>query len=195
LDEAAERAGADTAGGDPPVGRAGPYVGAEVAARHMFTSILKPAPYDVEVENVDGCLTVMVAFATCPDRNRIVSVVSELAETDICEEPCWEFSFSIDVIALDGGFEPFRTQDRQIAAPYIPDDVRGRIMGVVSCSLLALVERANCALIYRVTKDRDPIEKSLKKHHLLTETLENAGFSILNEGTDPFSRRFWIMKA
>ncbi|MEH2547124.1 hypothetical protein V1283_003769 [Bradyrhizobium sp. AZCC 2262] len=160
----------------------------------MFASILKVAPYDIEVDIIDGCPAVTVNIAECPDRNKIVSVVCELAQTNICAEPCWEFSFSIDVFALDGCIEPFRTHDRQMAAPYIPAEIRGKIMDVVCHGLLALIEHANCGLIYRVTKDRDPTENSLKKHHLLTETLENAGYSVLDEGTDPFDRRFWLMQ-
>ena len=160
----------------------------------MFSSILKAAPYDIEVDEIDGCLTVIVAISTCQDRNRIVSVVCELIETDICEDPCWEFSFSIEVFALDGGIEPFSTQDRQIAAAYIPDEIRKDVMDVVCEGLKALINHAQCALVYRVTKDRDPVENGLKKHHLLTETLENAGYSVLEEGTDPFGRRFWIMR-
>jgi hypothetical protein len=160
----------------------------------MFSSILKAAPYDIEVDDSDGCLSVAVPIAECPDRNRIVSVVCELVETNICADPCWEFSFSIDVFALDGCAQQFQTQDRQIAAAYIPAEIRGKVMDVVCHSLKVLVEHVDCAIIYRVTKDRDPHEKSLRKHHLLTEMLENAGYSLIDEGTDPFSRRFWIMQ-
>jgi hypothetical protein len=160
----------------------------------MFSSILRAAPYDIEVDDEDGCLTTSVQIAACKDKNRIVSVVCELVETDICADPCWEFSFSIDVFAFDNSIEPFRTQDRQIAAGYIPAEIRQKVMDVVCMSLKALIERANCALVYRVTKDREPAEIGLKKHHLLTETLANAGYSILEEGTDPFNRRFWIMR-
>jgi hypothetical protein len=45
-----------------------------------------------------------------------------------------------------------------------------------------------------VTKDREPSDKGLQKHHLLTETLVNIGFSVAQDGTDPFGRRFWIMQ-
>jgi hypothetical protein len=159
----------------------------------MFSSILKAAPYDIEVDSGGNCLTVSVQIAACPDRNRIVSVVCELTETDICAAPCWEFAFSIDVFALDDCIEPLSTQDRQIAFAYIPAEIRERVMVVVCQGLISLVKQANCALVYRVTKDRYPNEKSLKKHYLLTETLVNIGFSVLDEGTDPYNRRFWIM--
>jgi len=160
----------------------------------MFSSILRASPYDIEVDADGDCPTVIVAIAQCNEKNRIVSVVCELAKADVCKEPCWEFSFSIEVFALDGSIEPFRTQDRQIAVGYIPDEVRKRVMDVVCEALKALLDHTNCRLIYRVTKDRDPSEKGLKKHHLLTETLVNVGFSLLEDGTDPYSRRYWIMQ-
>jgi hypothetical protein len=158
----------------------------------MFVPLIRAVPDDLDVQDIDGCLSVIVAFAQ--DANRIVSVVCELAPSDICEAPCWEFSFSIDVVALDDGCEPFRTQDRQIAANYIPEGTRAIVLGTVAKSLQLLANHADCGLIYRVTKDRDPPEKSLKKHYLLTEALENIGYSILDEGTDRYSRRFWLMR-
>ncbi len=67
----------------------------------MFYSILRQPPYDIQVEDDGrGCTSVTVAIAS--DDNRIVSMVCELAETEgICEGTCWEFSFSLDVFALD----------------------------------------------------------------------------------------------
>src|SRR5882762_2217865 len=103
----------------------------------MFSSILRASPYDIEVDADGDCPTVIVAIAQCNEKNRIVSVVCELAKADVCKEPCWEFSFSIEVFALDGSIEPFRTQDRQIAVGYIPDEVRKRVMDVVCEALKA----------------------------------------------------------
>jgi hypothetical protein len=160
----------------------------------MFYSILKAAPYDAQVEDMGGgCTAVMVAVAS--DDTRIVSVVSELSETTgICDGVCWEFAFSIDVIALDDSTEPFRTQDRQIAAGYLPAEIRPAIMDVVCQSLRALINHGNPTLIYWVTKDREPHEKALRKYHMLRETAENQGYSLLDHGTDPFGRRFWTMR-
>lgn len=163
-------------------------------AGNMFNSILRPSPYDIEVMDIDGCLTTAVAMARSADGNRLVSMVCELIETNICEVPCWEFSFTVDVVWLDGGGDDFRTQNRQMAAPYIPDDLRPKVMDVVCEALKCLVSHANCGMVYRVTKDVAPGEKALKKHDLLTEVLENTGYSVVDEGTDPLNRRFWLMK-
>ena len=160
----------------------------------MFYSILQKPPYGIQVDDDGkGCTSVIVAIAS--DDNRIVSVVCELVETEgICEDVCWEFSFSIDVFALDESAEAFRTQDRETAAGYIPAEIRGSIMTVVCAGLKALLDRTNPPLIYWVTKDRDPPAKALRKYHLLTETAQILGYSPLDQGTDPFGRRFWTMR-
>jgi hypothetical protein len=161
----------------------------------MFYSILRPHPYDIQVEDGEaGGKMTMVAIARGHDENRIVSVVCEMVETEIGGALHWEFSFSIDVFALDAGIEPFRTQERQMAAPFIPDSIRASVMAVVCESLKCLANHVNPMLIYWVTKDREPPKKGLRKYHMLRETLESVGYSPLSEGTDPFGRRFWTMR-
>jgi hypothetical protein len=160
----------------------------------MFYSTLKSS-YELEIQDGDdGCKTVIVPIARGHDEIRIVSVVSEFAEMVIEGALHWEFSFSIDVIALDDSMEPFRTQDRWIAAAYLPLEVRPRVMEVVCRSAGRLVGQIKPELIFWVTKDRDPPENSLKKHYMLKETLESVGYSQLRHGTDPLSRRFWAMR-
>ena len=160
----------------------------------MFYSILEGPPYDLEIEDgEDGGKAVIIPIARGKDENRIVSIVCEFAEMAVEDDVYWEFSFSVDVFALDGGTEPFRTQDRNIAAKFIPTDVRDLVMRVVCAALTALVDEVGPELVYWVTKDRDPPNNSLPKHHLLKQTLENAGYSVRDEGTDRFSRRFWVM--
>ena len=112
----------------------------------MFYSILKGPPYDCRVEagDVDGSLMVAVPIARNDHERRIVSVVCELTET-VLDDYFWEFSFSIDVFALDDSFEPFRTHDRQIAAKFIPNDVRGSMMDVVCDCLKILINHLICA--------------------------------------------------
>lgn len=137
---------------------------------------------------------VSVQIARGRDENRIVSVVCELIETLIDGELQWEFSFSIDVFALDDSIEPFRTQERQTAAPYIPNDIRGEVMKVVCAGLRSLTNHTNPPLVYWVTKDREPPEKGMKKYHMLREVLQDMGYLLCREGTDPFGRRFCTMQ-
>jgi hypothetical protein len=160
----------------------------------MFYSILK-STYDLEIEDAyEGCKAVIVPVARGHDEIRIVSVVSELAQMIFEGQPCWEFSFSIDVFAMDDSMEPFRTQDRQIAASFLPSDLRPRVMEVVCASFATFANGLNPEVIFWVTKERDPPEKCLKKHHLLRQKAESMGYSPIRVGTDPYSRRFWLMR-
>src|SRR5689334_96897 len=132
----------------------------------MFYSILLPPPYDIQVEDGHNCASVIVAIARGTDENRVVSMVSELAHAPVVcgDTGCWEFSFSVDVFALDDSIEPFRTQDRNLALPYIPAVIRGAAMDVVCKSLIALLGRISPKLLYWVAKDRDLPEKALRKY-------------------------------
>lgn len=159
----------------------------------MFYGILRGPPYEIEICDGDRG-SKWVAVPISQDGQRVVSVICELAGTEIDGLVMWEFSFAIDCISLDDGTEPFRTQDRQIAAPYIPDNVRPHIMDMVCECIKLLIEHVKPDYIYRVTKESAPGEKALLKHHMLTKTLENAGYSVLQEGTDQFGRRFWTME-
>jgi hypothetical protein len=144
-------------------------------------------------ESDEGGLMVIVALARETAGSRVVSVVSELNETNFDGDTFWEFSFSIDVFCLDGLFEAFRTQERAIAAQFIPVPTRDAVMKVVCSSLESLVAHAAPRSVYWVTKDRNPPDKALPKYHMVRETLENMRYSVLKTGTDRFSRRFWTM--
>jgi hypothetical protein len=67
-------------------------------------------------------------------------------------------------------------------------------MPIVCAGLRALVGRVRPPVIYRVTKSRNPPEKALRKHILLTRVLEDEGYAVIESGTDPWGRRFWVLK-
>jgi hypothetical protein len=161
----------------------------------MFYSILRGPPFEIEVQ--DGCeggLMTDVSVARDHDEQRVVSVVCQLVETDIFGETYWEFSYWIAVFSFDDSTEPFETQDRNMALPYIPAEARPRIVPLVCECLKALVQRAEPRLTYWVTKERNPHEKALRRHHILRETLQNEGYSDLDQGTDQYDRRFCTMQ-
>jgi hypothetical protein len=124
---------------------------------------------------------------------RVVTVLCVLAGMTL-DGPFAEFSYSIAVVSLDDSFEPLETQDRNIAAGYIPADVRPMIMDVVCSCLRLLVEKVRPNGVYRVVKEPNPPEKALKKHHMLTMALKDLGYFVDEEGTDPYSRRFSVMR-
>ena len=156
----------------------------------MFYGILRGPPYATDVcDRGDGCIAVVVELAS--DGNRIVSVICELTDMGADLPGTWEFAFSIGCFAIDDSMEAFETQDRYIAFPFIPNDVRPRVMDVVCDCLKALIDHAKPEKVYQVTKQVLPDEKPLKKHHMLTEVLHSIGYVLLEDGTDPFDRRFW----
>lgn len=156
----------------------------------MFYAILRGPPYTTTVcDGADGSKVVTVEIAS--DDNRIAYVICELTEMSADFPGTWEFAFAIGCYSLDDSTEPFETQDRQIAARLIPEAVRPRVMDVTCECLKALINHVKPQHVYQVTKLIAPSDKALRKHHMLTETLIGMGYSVLEEGTDPFGRRFW----
>ena len=84
--------------------------------------------------------------------------------------------------------------DRDLAAPYIPHDIRNEVMKVVSESVKALIRQEKPELIYMVTKDRNLPEKAMTKYDILMDALYDAGYEVRGEGTDAMGRRFWTMQ-
>jgi hypothetical protein len=105
----------------------------------------------------------------------------------------WEFFFQIDVIALDGHNEDFTTQERDIAAEFIPAEIRSEIMDLVLDGLRRLLAKINPDAIYFVTKGRGLPDKALSKFRLIRQELEINGFFVLDEGTIGLGQRYWLM--
>jgi hypothetical protein len=161
----------------------------------MFNASVIGPPYDIEItDGDDGGYTSLYEIGCHEDGGRLVFVRSDLIETLIGDELLWEFSFSIDVLSLDGSYEPFSTQEAPIAARYIPEGARSCVMPIVCAGLAKLVNHAGANRLYWVTKGRDLPEKALGKYYMLIETLQIGNtFAVDEEGTDQFGRRFWTM--
>jgi hypothetical protein len=161
----------------------------------VFISVLSDHPV-FDISELADCgesgYVVSVLLAKDEETSRHVFVDAKLVYVHSAQ--FWEFSFTISVIALDEDFEPFATQDREMAAPYIPTDMRSAVIEIVRTALRVLVNHAKPAMIYRVTNGSGLPEKALRKHHLLTETLIEAGYDISHSGTDRFERTFWFFE-
>lgn len=161
----------------------------------MFESALEGPPFKIEIDDnpdEDGRM-VLVVLAENQETTQVCSVKISLSRTIFEENEVWEFAFSIVVFALDESCEAFETQERELAREFIPDGIKGIVMDVVIEALNALLEDIGPDAIYWVTKDIDPHENALKKHHLIREVLERCGYNVAQEGTDKFRRRFWVM--
>jgi hypothetical protein len=159
----------------------------------VFRSTLKGPPYEIVVEAGD-CGSHVAVVEIARDDTRVVAVSCELAGMIMEGEPFAEFSFSILVLSLDDSGEPFETQDRHIAAKYIPAIARHKVMPLVCYCLQSLIEKVQPPGVYRVAKEPNPPEKALRKHHMLTEVLTELGYHVHEQGTDPFGRRFCTMR-
>lgn len=166
----------------------------------MYEPIIDAVPDAVDVEGEDpGTYSTLVTVAYCPIQCRSVAVICELAYTSTdgtIPASNWfhEFSFSIAVVDRYGEEEPFYTQDRFIARPYLPEAVVPMVMPIVLRSLDALIVRVKPKILYRVTKMRNPSPKALVKHELVTNHLHELGYEMLQQGVDSFQRRFWALK-
>ncbi|TXN61204.1 hypothetical protein FV228_21470 [Methylobacterium sp. WL18] len=164
-----------------------------------FVSVISGVPALLSVEAEDTAShVVLVPVAYCAVTDRLVQVESRLTDT---QAVLWrrkltrfhEFSFTILVVSLADDTPTYETQDRTYARPYLPDACRPFVMPIVAASLRALVAHVRPWLIYRVTKSRNPPEKALRKDLFLTRTLEDEGYAVVETGSDPWDRRFWIL--
>ena len=167
----------------------------------MFEPTITECPEEVPVErgSEQGEYRTIVAVARCDASSRVIFVECALSYTahhhdDPASSWFHEFSFSITVVSNDGSAPAFTTQDRRIAREYLPDECIPLIMPIVISSLNSLVRRVRPKALYRVAKNSYLITKSMPKHNLITNALYNLGYSMIQSGTDPMSRPFWVMK-
>jgi len=146
---------------------------------------------EVEVE-ADDTYVVTAPFALCATTERVVSVDCHLDYTQKGQAWFYEFSFEITVTDMVEPARTFSTQDREIAKAYIPEESRPLVLDLVVAALDALLKRAKPLVIYRVTKNRNPTPKSLRKHDIMTSFLESKGYRVSEEGTDDWGRRLWV---
>jgi len=165
-----------------------------------FVSLILGVPTSFSVEgDGDAAHMVLVPVAYCEVTDRLDQVESRLSDMqatlprlDITS--FHEFSFTILIVSLSDDAPTFETQDRTYARPYLPDACRPLIMPIVAACLRVLVAHVRPRVIYRVTKSRNPPEKALRKDVLLTQTLEQEGYVVIETGTDLWGRRFWVLR-
>lgn len=174
----------------------GRFDGLGVAFAPLLTSVPQTVCIDVEGDNAH---VVLVPVSMCHATERVAHVECRLTYTpNALSHPgaLWfhEFSFSILIVDLSDSSPSYETQDRNQAKSYLPDVCRPLIMPIVVASLRALVGRVRPSVIYRVTKSRNPPERALRKHALLTHALQAEGYAVIQSGTDLLGRRFWLLK-
>lgn len=145
-----------------------------------------------------GAAFVLVPLALSNNPLRVVSLWTEL---EFFYDPNMSPSgliahlfFKIIVQFPHDDGETFETMDREIAAKYLPDGVRERVMDFVLASIDALVDAVKPTSIYRVAKVSGVPEKALTKHTLVTNRLVELGYDVAECAFDGFGRPFWLMR-
>jgi hypothetical protein len=166
----------------------------------MFKPLIDSCPsvIPVDYDEGSGAYQTLVAVAECDVTQRIVYVVCQLAYTTNYQPipaSLWfhEFSFYIYVNSIDGADLSVLTQNRNIARNYIPAISIPLIMDIVVRSCEALIRMVKPDVVYRVTKVLFPIQKALVKHDLITNSMYQLGYGLLETGTDRFGRSYWVM--
>jgi len=154
----------------------------------MFVPVIEEVPDEVEVFESDEDWAVVIPLAASEDGYRLVALETRLLPYDNEHE----LKFCIAVLDEDTG-EPFRIFDRDMAAGYIPPQVRDLVMPCVLVSVDALTRAVQPQVIYRVTHATHPDDKALGKHQMITERLVGLGLRVQESGTDRFGRQFWRM--
>ncbi len=158
----------------------------------MFIPLLDGVPDEFEVEISAEFARITIPIAISDDGNRLVACVCSL--TPLPEENACEFSFSIVCITYDDSELPLETQDRNIAAGYIPDETRPYIIPSVCEAACDLVYHVRPETVYRVMKGRNLPEKALHKHHLITEALHTMSYVSVDNGVDEYGRAYITMQ-
>ncbi len=124
----------------------------------------------------------------------LLSLSCGLHPVTISDRSFHEFVFSVLIDWPDGDHLPMETQDRSIVTHYLPAGLRAPMLDAVLQSCAVLLADVEPRWIYRVTKHRNMPAKAMRKHDRITETMLSCGYGLLNEGLDPFARRFWILE-
>lgn len=152
----------------------------------MFVPV-EPVPGDLIV-NGD---TITIALSMSDDQLRHVALEVRLSVMGWRGVTMHDISFLIVVLdAATGSAEEI--YDRDKAAEYVKP-VKDLVMDCVCKAAQALVRSVQPDVIHMVTCTTRPPEKSLFKYRMITDTLENEGFEVIQSDVDPYDRRFWIM--
>jgi hypothetical protein len=156
-------------------------------------------PDDLDLQYEDGCFYLRVPVAESEDGRWLVAIDVGYRETE-GECPCdgvrpIDFAmFGYEITAIDQHETViYQTMDPMETRDAIPEDIRGLVIEIACECYLRLLNLCCADYIYRLTWLPEPSENALKKHVQATETLVQAGFSVLKQGTDQYGCKFWLL--
>lgn len=157
----------------------------------MFDPLIDQIPDAFAIEGRGARPTITIPLAASENGNQWVALEVRLWPAYWRGVECHEFKFAIIYFDDELG-EPAVIFDRNMAAGYV-ERVRHLVMPCVCAAAKELVKSIQPSVIYRATYFAQPPEKSLSKHQMITDMLENAGYEIAQAGTDVYGRQFWLM--
>jgi hypothetical protein len=101
--------------------------------------------------------------------------------------------YEITAIKVSEPVTVYRTMDPRVARCAIPAESRKLLLEIVDHYYLKLLEDCQPEYIYRFTWLDSPNKKALRKHARATQTLVQAGYSVLKEGTRESGSKFWLL--
>jgi hypothetical protein len=157
----------------------------------VFEPLIEEIPSEFEVEGGDGRPTVTIPLAASEDGDKWVAVEVRLWPCHLWGVECHEFKFAI-IYFDDADGEPAVIYDRNMAAGYL-ESVHQMVMPCVCAAARALIAAVQPDVIYRATYLCRPPEKSLSKHHMVTDAIRSVGYDVAQSETDGHGRVFWVM--
>ncbi len=164
----------------------------------VFTD-LEDVPSDLEVNYEDECWYIRVPVAESEDERWLTSVDVGYNQIDR-KSPCsgtnpidfFHFGYEIHLFDRQDGVT-YQTFDPLLARCAIPPEIRQLIVEITCACYLKLIADCSPDYIFRRTWLENPSESALKKHVLATKTLCKSGYEVIKEGTDQYSRKFWLL--
>lgn len=98
------------------------------------------------------------------------------------------------IVVEEPGAKAEQIYCRYEAAKYV-DPVRQLIMLCVCEAAKRLVDSGQPEVIHIVTFSPQPPKNALPKYEMITDMLESSGYEIVQTGSDPHDRRFWLLVA
>lgn len=154
----------------------------------MSVPLSSGVPKEVVVEKDGGRHTTLVPIGVSA-AGTVISV-----ECNCTPRSHDGFSFhelSFDVVRFSGT-DVFTIQNRLVARKIIPEGGVHLIMSVVLASYSRLIQAAKPDYIYRCSAFTGLHEPPLRKHRVITETVQLCGYSLSESGRDMAGRSFWL---
>jgi hypothetical protein len=156
----------------------------------MFEAKIPP-PIPHRRDDAEGhWIETLVAYD--PGDSRAAFLRCCLAPIPEADPGCFEFWFDIYVVSDNEDREPFGVQDGRHARPFVPGEIRRLVLDCVVDALVSLVEEVGPRSIYRVAKSAGLPDKAMAKHYRIAAALERLGYRIVESGTDPAKRTYWL---